>query len=129
MNRLSLTALFLLLAPPALATDDDFVYESHAGVMIGRVFLSQSQREQLDARRLAGPPGPSIGASSSVDGVAAKPAPTPAGYIKSSLGRSRVWKDGDFVESGDKSAARLPFPGDVKVVRHESVDEPVGDGD
>jgi len=114
--------LLLIVFPLAVAADEGFVYESFSGVKIGRVFLSQSQREKLDARRLSSPGEGGSGDEQSVDpAVAARKLPS-AGFIIGRDGRSKVWKNGDFVDSGG-GIRSMTFPGDVTITRHVPADE------
>ena len=122
-----LTIALLVAVTTSAAADEQYVYESFAGVQIGRVFLTQSQRDALDAARLLGPQE-----GESEDTVDAKPgapkkAIRPAGYIIGSGGRSRVWQDGDFVETGRDAARTLTFPGDVRITRHKTTADPAAD--
>ena len=125
--RCLLIALVLLLSRPAVAGDSP-VYESFRGVTIGRVFLTQEHRNSLDKRRLQLPrrsPGPT---STTAERPASKTAP-PAGYIIGPSGRSKTWRDGDFVESLSKPVRRMSFPGDVAVQRHPAAGASTNDGD
>ena len=115
--------LLLVLLACMPARGEEFVYESISGVTIGRVFLSQQERDQLDDRRLNAPQeeGPRGGAPSTA-GPKSKPVQS-AGYIIGRSGRSKFWKDGDFVDSKSNAVRSMSFPGDVKVTRHETVDD------
>lgn len=99
-----------LLSGPASAHESG-IYESLEHIHIGRVFSSPSERMYLDKNR--GVRATVVAGSGSR--AAAVRNSNAAGYIVSSSGRARVWKDGDFV------AAKIPdsirFPGDVKVTR------------
>ena len=108
----------LLLAGPLVSVADDTVYESLYGVKIGRVFLSQDQREILDARRLSGPPTAAKGTTTSSAAGAQSRDVAAAGYIVGRNGRSKIWSGGDFVEAGKASPRSMTFPGDVKITRH-----------
>ena len=115
-------ALMLVAVSPA-ASDENHVYESYDGVTIGRVFLSPAQRQFLDARRHL-KPAPAGGESSSDEkSEPTKKAPPPAGFIIGPNGRSRVWKEGDFVDSAPAATREMAFPGEINVVRHASQDE------
>lgn len=127
MKQRIMITLFLLLLPLAAVTEEHLVYESFSGVTIGRVFLSQSERDMLDAQRLDGPQAGVAGAVvSGGDAVKSKPLAS-AGYIIGHNGRSKVWKDGDFVDSRSNSARSMSFPGDVKITRHVVADNAVED--
>ena len=52
MNLRYLLVFPILALPHDTAADEGLVYESFSGVTIGRLFLSQSEREYLDVRRL-----------------------------------------------------------------------------
>ena len=105
-----------LLLPATAVADDDSVYESLAGVDIGRVFLSQQQRDALDARR---GDDDLTNASGEASATAAPPkSRSSAGYIIGRGGRSKVWKDGDFVDETGVSSIPVTFPGDVKITHH-----------
>ncbi len=110
--------LLLFVCPLTAAAEEPFVYESFAGVQIGRVFLSQSQRDALDAARLLTPGKGAVEG----DATPATEVPSreirPAGYIIGSNGRSRVWKDGDFVETGSDVPGSMAFPGAIRITRH-----------
>lgn len=118
-------SLLLLVCMPARG--EDFVYESISGVTIGRVFLSQRERDQLDDRRQNSPQGesPRSGAPSTAS-PKSKPVQS-AGYIIGRSGRSKFWKDGDFVEVQSDAVRSMSFPGDVKVTRRETIEESVTD--
>ena len=118
MRTLVTAALFVLVCPTVAAADEPFVYETFAGVKVGRVFLSQSQRDTLDAARLL-EPGEGVAEGGDSDDAAA-PSRTirPAGYIIGSSGRSRVWKDGDFVETSAEVSSTTAFPGTIRITRH-----------
>ena len=109
--------LALLFATSAAPADETVVYESFSGVKIGRVFLAPGDRERLDEWRL-NPPAEGTAGEPVAEGATAKPrALASAGYIISSSGRARVWRDGDFVESTRQAPQRMAFPGDVTVTR------------
>ena len=115
-------SVLVLLPVQSLAEVEDpgevSVYETMAGISIGRVFLSPVERKVLDVRR-ANPPQAAVttGQTTSDTGGPREAAPA-AGYIINSSGRARLWMNGDFVESGNPTPAALKFPGDVKIVRH-----------
>ena len=123
--RMCLLAVLLLLgAGHAVSADDVPVYESLSGLTIGRVFYSQAERELLDQRRhlppRSGPPAVKI------TGTAGKPRinhDDAAGFIKSSSGRSRIWKKGRFVATSQSPEEAVSFPGEVEVERHDETDE------
>ena len=123
---LLMTVLFLT-SLPVLASDSP-IYESIRGVSIGRVFLTQERRDALDKRRLQ-LPRPAPAATRPAGRTPDKNAPPPAGYIIGPSGRSKTWRNGDFVETARKSVKRMPFPGDVSVKRHPAPAENVNDGD
>ena len=118
MRSVITVALLALVCPAVAAADEPFVYETFAGVKVGRVFLSQSQRDALDAVRLL-EPGEGVAEGGDTDAEAA-PSRTirPAGYIIGSGGRSRVWKDGDFVETSAEVSSSTAFPGTIRITRH-----------
>ena len=120
-------ALLLLIVPVAYA-DTSIVYESYDDVEIGRVFLSRGEREFLDARRHYSPSDIAAESAQDEDKPAAAAKPPAAGFIIGPSGRSRVWKEGDFVEAAERATRSLTFPGDIKIVRHAAKDEP-GDDD
>ncbi|MDJ0749199.1 MAG: hypothetical protein QNJ11_06925 [Woeseiaceae bacterium] len=95
-----------ILATPAVAQEVG-VYESLDRIPIGRVFLSPEERARLDEFRGKGPS----------ESVSPKPAGrTPArasnddaaGFIVSDSGKTRVWKNGDFVPTASASDVRFP---------------------
>ena len=113
--------LLVLTFPLVCGASEDPVYESLSGVTIGRVFVSQTQRDELDARRnAASPEGTAVNAVPD-DATDAPAAAESAGYIIVNKGPVKVWKDGDFVDSNGSPA--MSFPGDVKITRHSSVEE------
>ena len=124
----ALTLLLFVMLPLAVAAGDGFAYESFSGVKIGRVFLSQSQRDALDARRHLDPQEGNAPGEQSVDTAVAKRKLPSAGFIIGRDGRSKVWKNGDFVESvgGTRS---MTFPGDVSITRHVETDSSATDTD
>ena len=120
MKSVIAVALLALVCPTVAAADEPFVYESFAGVKVGRVFLSQSQRDALDAVRLL-EPGEGVAEGSDTDDAEAQAQSRtirPAGYIIGSSGRSRVWKDGDFVETSADVSSATAFPGTIRITRH-----------
>ena len=117
MTTRALLAAALLTACHLAAADADFVYESYDGVTLGRVFLSQAERDWLDARRHARPAGTTKSGAKSDTGSANK-ASRAAGYMTGPDGRLRVWRHGDFVESASTAPGDMAFPGDVEVVQH-----------
>ena len=125
--RCLLIALVLLWSRTAAAGDSP-VYESFRGVTIGRVFLTQEQRNSLDKRRLQIPSRIAGPSSAAAEGPARKTA-SPAGYIIGPGGRSKTWRDGDFVETTTKPVRRMSFPGDVTVKRHPAPETSANDGD
>ena len=100
-----------LLTAPAVAHEDG-VYESLGHIPVGRIFLSPEERMQLDKVRGKAPVlssrTQSTGNASSR--VFDKDA---AGFIVSDSGKTRVWKNGDFVTT--TSASTVRFPGQVRV--------------
>ena len=117
MRRLLI--LSVLLASPALADNGD-VYESIAGISIGRVFLTPEERRLLDALRARSPQTAFQSAPSSDRTRDSEPPSNASGYIVSSSGKSRLWRDGDFVEAAIAPTSATRFPGDVKIVRHRA---------
>ena len=115
--------LVALLSAPAYA-DEPGVYETLAGVSIGRVFLTPEERRLLDLARREGPTNTTDSGGQPVDGPA-EPTLRSAGYIQSSNGKSRQWRDGEFVESRGAPSRDMRFPGDVKIVRHPAKPEPI----
>ncbi len=119
-----LVILLVAGCPLAAMAEEPFVYESFAGVQIGRVFLSQSQRDALDAARLLPPAeGTAESSDTTQPEVASRPI-RPAGYIIGSGGRSRVWKDGDFVETDSDVSRSTAFPGAIRITRHSRTPQP-----
>ncbi len=117
--RVRILAMLLVASCPLTAVaEEPFVYESFAGVQIGRVFLSQSQRDALDAARLLPPAVGTAESSDTAQPEAASRSIRPAGYIIGSGGRSRVWKDGDFVETDSDVSRSTAFPGAIRITRH-----------
>jgi len=118
MNRLSSCSLILILTLmpllPAVAHETG-IYESLDHIHIGRVFLSPTERVNLDANRnVVVTDAMTVGTTDGPkpekdDGLA-------AGYIVSSSGETRVWRDGDFVTA--EVPASIRFPGDVEVTRN-----------
>ena len=112
---ISRTVYLLLMAgivsQPASANEDG-IYESLGRIPIGRVFLTPGEREQLDQLRSDGPPrspSPKPRRQPAADAVK----PDAAGFIISDSGKTRVWKDGDFVIAD--SVANVRFPHRVRV--------------
>lgn len=117
MSFRHLGILMLLSISAAAPAEESAVYESFSGVKIGRVFLAPRDRDRLDERRL-NPPAEGTAAGTGAEGAAPKArVPAAAGYIISSSGRARVWRNGDFIESTRQTPQRMAFPGDVKVTR------------
>lgn len=116
----TLAAVLLSLLSCVAVAEQNLIYESISGVRIGRVFLSQPDRDRLDAQRLAGPQtaGPDAGAPA--DATEQPTSAASAGYIIGRNGRSQVWQAGDFVDAVRNPARSMSFPGDVKITRHVS---------
>ncbi len=117
-----LTIILLLAGPlttPAIAHEDS-VYESLGNIPIGRIFLSPEERTRLDKVRGKAPVQSS---SSRATGIARSRATNSdaAGFIVSDSGKTRVWKNGDFVATA--SASDVRFPGQVRI---ESQSAPQG---
>jgi hypothetical protein len=116
MNKPGLFVVMLILANafsrPAAAHEEG-IYESLEHIHLGRVFLSPEERAYLDKHR--GVRAPVAASNSTGQKAAAARISNAAGYIMSSSGRARVWKDGDFVSA--KIPDSIRFPGDVKVTR------------
>ena len=117
MRRLLI--LTLLLASSAHA-DNSNVYETIAGISIGRVFLTPEERSLLDAARTRSPQLVTQSAPASSEAVKAEKSSNASGYIVSSSGKSRLWRDGDFVEAATTPTPATRFPGDVKIIRHRA---------
>lgn len=128
MMRRVLTLMLFIMLPLVGVADDGFVYESFSGVKIGRVFLSQNQRETLDARRLLNPGEGDAGGEQPVETSDAVRKLPSAGFIIGRNGRSKVWKNGDFVDSGGGMRS-MTFPGDVTITRHVEKQTSAADAD
>lgn len=124
MSRYLATLAALLVALPAIAyAGDEAIYESLESVAIGRVFLSPAERRWLDARRSSEPAArffPPVRPSGVPPAPAPKESKPPAGYIVSSSGQARVWRNGDFVKSKGRAATDTKFPGEIRVRRHRN---------
>lgn len=123
MKTILLLSVIALTYPLLSVAENSPVYESLSGVRIGRVFLTQNERDLLDARRLVEPQGGSFREVISDAPAKSKPLAS-AGYIIGRHGRSKVWKNGDFVESRNDPEVSVSFPGDVKITRHAASDKP-----
>ena len=107
-----MSMLAVMLSGPAGA-DEEGIYESLEHIYLGRVFLSPEERAYLDKHRgVQAPAAPSRDAGQRSTVAKSSNA---AGYILSSSGRTRVWRNGDFVAA--QAPDLLRFPGDVKVTR------------
>ena len=113
MKRLLILTVLFFTAAHADTSD---VYESIAGVSIGRVFLTPEERRLLDVERTHSPQTESRSTVSSSETVDPEPSTNASGYILNSSGKSRLWRDGDFVETAVTPTER--FPGDVRIIRH-----------
>ena len=122
MSACRTLSLLLLTASSLVLAEEPSVYESFAGVQIGRVFLAPDDRDRLDEQRLNPPAEGAVAGSTTEDAPEKRQPLAAAGYIISSSGRARVWYDGDFVESRQQSPQRMEFPGDVKVTRAAAAD-------
>jgi hypothetical protein len=126
MRKILPLFLITLSCPQVSDAESTVMYESLSGITIGRVFLSQRERDILDARRLANPH-----AVTAVEGTptadARRGPPTSAGYIIGRHGRSKIWKDGDFVESKTDPESSVAFPGDVEIKRNAVNDAPASE--
>ena len=117
MRRLLI--LTILLASSAHADNTD-VYETIARISIGRVFLTPEERRLLDAARRQPQPTVSQSAPSTSETTDSGPSSNASGYIVSSSVKSRLWRDGDFVETARTPTPATRFPGDVKITRHRA---------
>ena len=99
------------------ADDIQPVYETGSKVVIGRVFLSRSERQRLDELRSR----PQVVANGVVEQTESTPQrrTQPAGFIRRSSGPARVWRDGDFVAADPAARQQIAFPGDVAITRHD----------
>ena len=120
MSCLRFLIAAVLVVPIEVIAEEESVYESISGVAIGRIFYSQSDRDYLDALRLLPPGDKSVHPDTGERVTPATKSTPSAGYIISSEGGRKVWKDGDFVSSVGRSSDSMSFPGDVKIVRHVS---------
>lgn len=118
MKRRFHAMLLVLLIPFASWADEESVYETLSEVAVGRVFTSQAQRDALDARRLVSGSDGIAASTASSDDAESSAGPESAGHIIVRKGPVKVWKDGDFVASGDRPARTMSFPGDVEITRH-----------
>ena len=119
MSRCMAVGLILfMLTLPALA-DESAVYESLSRLSIGRVFYTQAERDLLDERRQK----PSEMSRASTKEVSRAKTTSKnknaAGYIVSASGRTRIWRQGDFVAGSKRQREALAFPGEVSVKRHK----------
>lgn len=117
MNRrhtyIVILALGCIFSLP-VAAHESGVYEALEHIHIGRVFLSPPERVHLDKTRNVRSPGAGERRTAAdSDGTVRND--RAAGYIVSSSGRARVWKDGDFVVADAPRSMR--FPGEVKITR------------
>ena len=128
MSRVVATIAALLVVLPSIAqSGDEAIYESLESVAIGRVFLTPAERRWLDARRSSEPSTaffPPVRPGSAPPVAAPTRAKPPAGYIVSSSGQAKVWRNGEFVNSNGKAAIDTAFPGEVRVKRHGIDDDP-----
>ena len=111
LKGLCLLLLAALLSQSASA-DEDGIYESLGQITIGRVFLTPGERERLDRIRGKGPVR-TVPAPPARPPAARAPQTKAAGFIISDSGRTRVWKDGNFVTAD--SADDVRFPRRIKV--------------
>ena len=109
---LVLSILAVVFSRPAGAHEEG-IYESLEHIHLGRVFLSPEERAYLDRHR--GVRAPVAANSGTRQNSSSASNSDAAGYIVSSSGHARIWKDGDFVSA--KMPDSLRFPGDVKVTR------------
>jgi hypothetical protein len=107
-----MSILAVVLSGPAAAHEEG-IYESLEHIHLGRVFLSPAERAYLDKNR--GVRAPAAASSSAREESSSAGNSDAAGYIVSSSGQTRIWKDGDFVSATIPDSVR--FPGDVKVTR------------
>ena len=110
-TRLSIILIAGLLTTPAAAQDDG-VYESLGQIPVGRIFLSPEERARLDKMRGKAPVRSS---SSAPTGDTSRRSydKDAAGFIVSDSGKTRVWKNVNFVATS--SASDVRFPGQVRV--------------
>lgn len=113
----------VFLTRPAIAEAMP-IYESLSEVSIGRVFFSKSQRAYLD--RIRGQRGTVSTSGTKAGPASSRPASAnAAGYIVSSSGKARVYRNGDFVEVDTKPEVK--FPDDVTVTRKPSAEAGAAD--
>lgn len=95
----------LTLCMPGLAMADSFFTSVDGPALLGRVFLTPTERLSLDNRRLH--PEAEFTQATEAVAVAQESAERPAarivpmGYIKRSSGTALLWRDGDFVPLQD----------------------------
>ncbi len=123
LQRLILLAATAGLATVALAEAPDSaesaaVYESIDDIVIGRVFLSPAERQQLDAIRHLPAQATAVPSGTSPAPVAEAPKPKGVGFIRRTGKATRVFKDGDFVtaQPGKRVITEVT---DGVIVRHE----------
>ena len=116
--------LYGILVKPAFAEDQP-LYEDLADVSIGDVFFSAAERARLDRQRR-----PRLSTGDRLPDGDARQSRTNKGMgvFSRSGGRSKVYKDGDFVIAD--SATDITFPGEVSVTRTRTseTDDSVEDG-
>lgn len=119
MNKIfkMLLAGVVLMMPVSVSAEDEPIYESLSDVTIGRVFFTTSQRTHLDSLR--GKRGTTVASSGKTRSTSSKPVnPDAAGFIVSSSGNARIYRNGDFVSVS--SEPNVKFPDDVAVIRKPS---------
>jgi hypothetical protein len=111
MSRQGAIFCLLVLFTASVSAAEIDIYESLAGVEIGRVFLSQQERQLVVVHGTS--------ASGKPAATTVQPQkPSSAGYIIGRNGRQKVWKDGDFVAAAGVRSSPVTFPGDVPIVHH-----------
>lgn len=123
--RILVLSILILQALPTVA-DEAPIYESLTEVTIGRVFFSEKQRANLDRLRGKSTTASSESPKTRTSGSRAAN-PDAAGFIVRSSGKSRVYRNGDFVEVA--SEPDVKFPDDVTVTRKPGAEEGAEDDD
>ena len=87
---------------------------------IGRVFMSQAERDELDRLRKLPPPSESAGTAARAKTVVEPESlPEGTGYILRSRGAAWLWVDGDFQSVRPAEVDRPGRSEDIRIIRHQ----------
>lgn len=114
--------VFAIAAFPGLVSADTARQIDNA--VIGRVFMSPAERDELDRlRKLPTPSQVAEPAAKSTEAAAPDRQPAATGYILRSRDAAWLWVDGDFQSVRPTDVERSGRSDDIRIIRHPAGDQ------